>query len=69
MFLDQINQEANVEDEAVKTSFPFAVAVEYGRGSNQGLRVAFQDTTIPYPQTSGARLVAAVYSFLLLLSW
>jgi len=51
--LDQINQEAVVEDEATKNSFPFVRSSEFYQTSlNYGV---FQDTSIPYPRTSGSR--------------
>ena len=50
---DQINQEAVVEDEATKNSFPFVRSSEFYQTSlNYGV---FQDTSIPYPRTSGSR--------------
>ena len=51
--LDQINQEAVDEDEATKNSFPFVRSSEFYQTSlNYGV---FQDTSIPYPRTSGSR--------------
>ena len=51
--LEQMNQEAVVEDEATKNSFPFVRAVDYlNSPSSYG---AFQDSSIPYPRTSGSR--------------
>lgn len=51
--LDQINQEAVVEDEATKNSFPFVRTMDY-LGSHSSY-TAFQDNSIPYPRTSGSR--------------
>jgi hypothetical protein len=52
--LDQMNQEAVVEDEATKNSFPFVRSLDHhGSHSRYG---AFQDNSIPYPRTSGSRL-------------
>ena len=48
--LEQMNQEAVVEDEATKNSFPFVRAVDYLNAPSP-----FQDSSIPYPRTSGSR--------------
>ena len=51
--LDQMNQEAVVEDEATKKSFPFVRQEDYlSSHSSYGV---FQDSSIPYPRTSGSR--------------
>ena len=57
--LEQLNQEAVVEDEATKNSFPFVRAADYlNSPSSYG---AFQDTSIPYPRTSGSRYIVLYY--------
>ena len=53
VFLDQINQEKIAEEEVNKNSFPFVRPPDpYQNTISFG---AFQDTTVPYPRTSGSR--------------
>ena len=47
--LDSINQEEIAEEEATKSTFPFAVAP--GRAGGAG----GQETRVPHPRTSGSR--------------
>ena len=53
MYLEQINQEKIAEEEVNKNSFPFVRPPDpYQNTVSFG---AFQDTTVPYPRTSGSR--------------
>ena len=53
LMLDQMNQEEIADEEATKNIFPFVRSNDsHNNTINYGL---FQDTTVPYPRTSGSR--------------